>query len=316
MSLETQILRADEVERGAEILRGGGVLGFATETVYGLGADARNGKAVAAVYAAKGRPAFNPLIVHVPDLETAQEYAVFSLLALRLAHAFWPGPLSLVLPLRRDAGLSSLVTAGLDTVALRVPAHAGARALLSAFGGPVAAPSANPSGGVSPTRLPHVVDGLGGKIDAVIAGGDCGVGVESTILLVNETVALLRAGGVCVEEIEAVLGHEIARPHDPVAPQSPGQLATHYAPDVAVRINASKAFADEIFIGFGPVSAEMNLSPTGNLHEAAANLFAFLRAADRIAKASGKTIAVSAVPITGLGLAINDRLIRAAADRR
>ncbi|GGA14776.1 L-threonylcarbamoyladenylate synthase [Neptunicoccus cionae] len=316
MGKQTQRFESHQVKQAADVLRRGGLLAFATETVYGLGADACDGTAVAGVYAAKGRPAFNPLIIHLPDLAAAERFGVFSPLARKLAEAFWPGPLSLVVPVRNGAGLSSLVTAGLDTVAIRVPAHEGARALLAAFGGPVAAPSANPSGGISPTRMCHVLDGLDGKIDGVLDGGDCDVGLESTILYVGEDVALLRAGGVTVEDVEAVLGQAVARPEDPDTPRSPGQLASHYAPDAKVRINASEARADEVLIGFGAVTgAELNLSETGDLAEAAANLFDMLRRADLLARRDAGTIAISPVPLKGLGLAINDRLSRAAADR-
>ena len=315
MPQKTYHFHPEEFLLAADVLRAGGLLAFATETVYGLGGDARNGAAVAAIYAAKGRPAFNPLIIHVADLDSAEKYGVFSDKARQLANAFWPGPLSLVVPLRGDAGLSSLVTAGLDTVAIRVPAHEGAQALLAAFDGPVAAPSANPSGGISPTRAAHVIAGLDGRIDGVLEGGVCAVGLESTILMVNDDVALLRAGGVAVEDIEAVLRGPILRPSDPETPQSPGQLASHYAPNAVVRINATAKEDGEILIGFGAVSgADISLSEMGSVSEAAANLFAVLHKADAMAT-NGQTIAISPVPIMGLGLAINDRLERAAADR-
>ncbi|MEJ6707879.1 MAG: L-threonylcarbamoyladenylate synthase [Amylibacter sp.] len=315
MPQKTRHFQPEETALAANVLRVGGLLAFATETVYGLGADARNGAAVAAIYAAKGRPAFNPLIIHVADLESAEKYGVFSDLARQLVKAFWPGPLSLVVPVRKDAGLSSLVTAGLETVAIRVPAHQGAQALLATFDGPVAAPSANPSGGISPTRAAHVIAGLNGRIDGVLEGGDCAVGLESTILLVGSEVALLGAGGVAVEDIEAVLRGPILRPSDPETPQSPGQLASHYAPNAAVRINATTKQDGEILIGFGAVSgADISLSEMGSVSEAAANLFAVLHSADAMA-AIGQTIAISPVPMMGLGLAINDRLERAAGDR-
>ena len=315
MPQKTRHFQPEETALAVDVLRTGGLLAFATETVYGLGADARNGAAVAAIYAAKGRPAFNPLIIHVADLESGEKYGVFSDKARQLAYAFWPGPLSLVVPVRGDAGLSSLVTAGLETVAIRVPAHEGAQALLAAFDGPVAAPSANPSGGISPTRAAHVMAGLNGRIDGVLEGGDCAVGLESTILLVNDEVALLRAGGVAVEDIEAVSAVAILRPSDPETPQSPGQLASHYAPNAAVRINATTKQDREILIGFGAVSgADISLSEMGSVSEAAANLFAVLHRADAMA-ATGQTIAISPVPMMGLGLAINDRLERAAGDR-
>lgn len=315
MPQKTRHFHPEEISSAAEVLRAGGLLAFATETVYGLGGDARNGAAVAAIYAAKGRPAFNPLIIHVADLDSAEKYGVFSDQARQLANAFWPGPLSLVVPVRGGGGLSSLVTAGLDTVAIRVPAHEGAQALLAAFDGPVAAPSANPSGGISPTRAAHVIAGLDGRIDGVLEGGDCTVGLESTILMVKDDVALLRAGGVAVEDIEAVLRGPILRPSDPETPQSPGQLASHYAPNAAVRINATTKEDGEILIGFGAVSgADISLSEMGSVSEAAANLFAVLHKADAMAT-NGQTIAISPVPMMGLGLAINDRLERAAADR-
>jgi L-threonylcarbamoyladenylate synthase len=315
MTKETRMFQPSEVAEAADVLRRGGLLAFATETVYGLGADARVGEAVAAVYGAKGRPAFNPLIIHVADLASAERYGVFSDTARLLAEAFWPGPLSLVVPLREDAGLSSLVTAGLDTVAIRVPAHEGAQALLATFDGPVAAPSANPSGGISPTRSAHVMAGLGGRIDGILEGGDCAVGLESTIVMAGDTVALFRAGGVAVEDIEAVLRGAIARSEDPDTPKSPGQLASHYAPNAAVRINAREKCAGEVLIGFGAVQgADLSLSEMGCVIEAAANLFAVLHEADALA-GDGQAIAVSPVPMMGLGLAINDRLTRAAADR-
>ncbi len=319
MEQKTAKLTVDKagMNRAAELLAAGGLVAFPTETVYGLGADARNDAAVAAIYAAKGRPGFNPLIVHVADLAVAEKYATFSNTARRLAAAFWPGPLSLVLPLRADAGLSERVTAGLDSVAIRVPAHPLGHGLLMAFGGPVAAPSANISGRVSPTTPAHVLDGLDGRIDAVLIGGACDVGVESTILsVVGDTVALLRAGGVTIEQIETLLGAGIRRPADPDTPQSPGQIASHYAPAALIRLNATTPRTDEVLLGFGEhPQAELNLSPRGDLAEAAANLFAMLRRIDAIATTQEASIAVAPIPMQGLGLAINDRLTRAAAPR-
>jgi len=303
--------------QAARVLAEGGLVAFPTETVYGLGADARLGQAVAAVYEAKGRPSFNPLIVHVANLNAAQNYAVFSETALQLANAFWPGPLSLVLPLQADAGLSDLVTAGLPTVAIRVPAHPIGHALLAAFDGPIAAPSANISGRISPTTAAHVLDGLDGRIEGVVIGPACTVGIESTILAVDGSeVSILRAGGVTVEEIETCLGHAIARPQDPETPLSPGQLQSHYAPKALIRLNVKAMRRDEVLLGFdGVTGAALNLSPSGNLQEAAANLFAYLRQIDKIASQNGCSIAVSPIPFHGLGLAINDRLTRAAAPR-
>jgi L-threonylcarbamoyladenylate synthase len=317
--MQTQTLRPDDdgFTTAADIMSAGGLVAFPTETVYGLGGDARNGTAVAGIYTAKGRPSFNPLIVHVADLGMAKRFARFDALALKLADAFWPGPMTLVLPLRDDAGLSKLVTAGLDTVAIRVPAHPVAQALLAAFNGPIAAPSANPSGGISPTRAAHVRDGLGGRIDAVINGGKCAVGLESTILMpTNNTVHLLRAGGVPAEKIANIADIHTAQDHNETAPTSPGQLAAHYAPNARLRMNATSADDDEHMIGFGDITGQINLSNTGDLTEAAANLFAYLHMADEDAQTLGKTkIAVAPIPMTGLGVAINDRLKRASAAR-
>lgn len=303
---------APGLQNAASLLRQGGLVSFPTETVYGLGADARNDQAVAGIYKAKGRPSFNPLIVHVPDVAAAQTYCVFDDAALRLASAFWPGALTLVLPLKPGAGISKLVTAGLETLAIRVPDHPVAHALLEVFGGPVAAPSANPSGRISPTTAAHVITGLGDRIDAVIDGGDCPVGVESTIISCVGPPALLRAGGIPAEAIAACLGAVLALPDDPALPVAPGQLASHYAPQGRVRLNAPYAEKGEVLLGFGPVTADLNLSPSGDLTEAAARLFACLHQLD----AMGATaIAVSPIPDHGLGRAINDRLRRAAAPR-
>jgi L-threonylcarbamoyladenylate synthase len=300
------------IDTAAGILTRGGLVAFPTETVYGLGADARQDRAVAGIFAAKGRPSFNPLIVHVPDVAAARALCVFDDRAERLASAFWPGALTLVLPLRDGAGVSKLVTAGLSTVAVRVPAHPVAQALLAAFGGPVAAPSANPSGRVSPTTAAHVVAGLSGRIDAVVDGGPCGVGVESTIIGLDGPATLLRAGGIPAEVIEAALGAPLAHPESTDRPVAPGALASHYAPAGSVRLNATTALPGEVMLGFGHVACDLNLSPNADLTEAAANLFACLHRLD----AMGATrIAVSPIPDHGLGRAINDRLRRAAAPR-
>lgn len=302
---------ADGLRDAAALLQAGALVAFATETVYGLGADARNGKAVAAIYEAKGRPSFNPLIVHVADTAQAQELVAWTEAAETLARAFWPGPLTLVLPLRRDHGLSSLVTAGLQTVGLRVPAQDTAQALLRAFGGPVAAPSANPSGRISPTTADHVMAGLEGRVAAVVDGGACSVGLESTIIGFDAgQPSLLRAGGVPAEEIEAVLGQPLASPEGS-AITAPGQLLSHYAPRGTVRLNATSAGADEHLLGFGALAGTLSLSPRGDLAEAAANLFDCLHKLDAL----GGPIAVAPIPHTGLGRAINDRLKRAAAPR-
>ncbi|KIN62106.1 Sua5/YciO/YrdC family protein [Sulfitobacter noctilucicola] len=314
--MNTRTLRltpdAKGLARAAELLTQSALVSFPTETVYGLGADARDGTAVARIYEAKGRPSFNPLIVHIADVSQALDYVRWNNLASKLADAFWPGPLTLVLPLKQDHGLSSLVTAGLDTVALRVPAHPTARSLLKAFGGPVAAPSANPSGKISPTSADHVVAGLEGRIEAVVDDGPCSVGVESTIIGISgaATAVLLRSGGVPREAIESVLGSPLSDPQS-AAVTAPGQLASHYAPGASVRLNASQALNDEVMLGFGAVPCDLNLSPDADLQEAAAHLFEYLHRLDAL----GRPIAVSPVPDHGLGSAINDRLRRAAAPR-
>ncbi|QFT57536.1 Threonylcarbamoyl-AMP synthase [Sulfitobacter sp. THAF37] len=313
MTEETEILHFDRpgIDRAADLLSSGRLVAFPTETVYGLGADARNGQAVAAVYAAKGRPSFNPLIAHLADPAQARDHVVWSDQAEVLASAFWPGPLTLVLPLRPDHGLSTLVTAGLDTVALRVPAHPAARALLEATGGPVAAPSANPSGRISPTTAAHVLAGLSGRIAAVLDDGPCSVGLESTIVgLAGPAPTLLRAGGLPQEALEAALDAPLQSVSgaDVVAP---GQLASHYAPRARVRLNATEARGDEVLLGFAGVAGTLNLSASGDLVEAASRLFDHLHQLDGMAR----PIAVAPVPDRGLGRAINDRLRRAAAPR-
>lgn len=311
---ETRLLQANDsgIVAAAEILRLGGLVAFPTETVYGLGADARNDAAVAQIFKAKGRPQFNPLIVHVASVEAAKEIAEFDADALRLASAFWPGPLTLVLPLRPDAGISALVSAGLPSVAIRVPEHPLAKRLLAAFNGPVAAPSANPSGRISPTTARHVIDGLSGRIDAVLDGGACGVGVESTIVGFMPDPTLLRSGGLPAEAIEDCLGRALATPDPSDRPNAPGLLASHYAPEAPLRLNAKGPKPGELMLGFGAVDCDLSLSGSGDLIEAAANLFSHLHDLD--ARASNG-IAVSPVPDHGLGRAINDRLRRAAAPR-
>ncbi len=316
--MHTEQLPSDAkgLARAAAILSAGGLVAFPTETVYGLGGDARSDHAVARIFDAKGRPRFNPLIVHVPDLASARRYAAFDATAEALAAAFWPGPLTLVLPLRDDAGLSPLVTAGLATVAIRVPAHPLARALLNAFAGPLAAPSANPSGKVSPTRAEHVVAGLTGKIEAILDGGPCAVGVESTILGLDGAPTLLRPGGIPSETLENALGHALATGGSTTKPNAPGQLVSHYAPEAPIRLNVTAPATGETWVGFGPCpGAALSLSASGDLIEAAANLFDTLRRADALAGPTGR-IAFAPIPETGLGRAINDRLARAAAPRK
>lgn len=312
----TETLAPDDtgLARAAQLLAGGELVAFPTETVYGLGGDARSDRAVARIYEAKGRPSFNPLIVHLPDLIAVERIAHVGPKARMLAQAFWPGPLTLVLPVRDGAGISPLVTAGLPTVAVRVPAHTLAQRLLRAFGGPLAAPSANPSGRVSPTRAEHVLEGLGGRIAAVLDGGACAVGLESTIVLADPDPVLLRPGGLPVEALEAALGEPMSAGGDAGKPTSPGQLASHYAPDAPVRLNATEGREGEVLVGFGPVKGVLSLSETGDLVEAAARLFQTLRDADSLAGPGGR-IAFAPVPERGLGRAINDRLRRAAAPR-
>ena len=308
---ETLPPTAQGIARAAKLLQDGALVALPTETVYGLGADARNGEAVAGIYAAKGRPSFNPLIVHLPDIETAKRYVEWTDEADRLAQAFWPGALTLVLPLKPDSGLSSLVTAGLPSLAVRVPAHPAMRQVLQALDGPVAAPSANPSGKISATTAAHVLAGLDGKIAAVLDDGACSVGLESTIIgLTGLRPTLLRAGGLPSEAIEAALGQtlEIVDGAEIIAP---GQLASHYAPGAAVRLDAETAGPGEVLLGFGTMICDLNLSPAGDLTEAAANLFDHLHQLD----ATGQQIAVAPIPNNGLGRAINDRLARAAAPR-
>lgn len=294
----------------AQRLVEGGLVAFPTETVYGLGADATNADAVLSIYETKGRPRFNPLIVHVADLAMAERYVSFSPLARDLA-TFWPGPLTLVLPLKPDAGVADIVTAGLDTVGIRIPDHPLALKLIRAVGRPLAAPSANPSGKLSPTTSEQVVKGFRGRVP-VLDGGPARAGVESTILAVTgDTVTQLRAGALAREVIQEKLGRPVAlaTAESPIA--APGMLASHYAPDAPVRLDATEARPGELLIGFGPIAGEMTLSATGDLHEAARNLFSLLHLAD----ATGRPIAIAPVPETGLGEAINDRLRRAAAPR-
>ncbi len=298
----------------AGALKRGELVAFATETVYGLGADATDGRAVAAIYEAKGRPSFNPLIVHVPTMEAAMRLGQFNANARKLAQAFWPGALTIVVEKTQDCPVSELVSAGLSSIAIRVPGHEGARKLLEAAGVPVAAPSANRSGQISPTRPEHVLASLEGRIWGVLDMGPCEVGVESTIVsCLDDDAELLRPGGISREQLEAALGKPVRTgSSDAHAPVAPGQLESHYAPKAGVRLNATAAREGEAMLGFGTVDGTMNLSPSGDLKEAAANLFAMLHALDATGAA---TIAVAPIPAEGLGAAINDRLNRAAAPR-
>jgi L-threonylcarbamoyladenylate synthase len=310
---------AASITRAAQLLRDGNLVAFPTETVYGLGGDATNERAVAAIFEAKGRPQFNPLISHVLGADDAKRFVDWNETADRLAARFWPGPLTFVLPRAKGSPIALLATAGLDTVAIRAPSHPVAQALIRATGRPVAAPSANRSGAVSPTTAEHVAESLGERVPLIIDGGPCLVGVESTVLdLSGNRATLLRPGGATREAIEAVIGPIAASdalPAGDSARKSPGQLESHYAPSRPVRLEATSVGPDEGLLAFGPTPLPgamltSNLSPTGDLAEAAANLFAQMRALDR--PGIGR-IAVMPIPQTGLGLAINDRLRRAAA---
>ncbi len=328
-SAKTRRLSADQAafEAAATCLRAGGLVAFPTETVYGLGADAQNALAVAKLYEAKGRPAFNPLIAHVESLAAAEALAIFNADAHRLARQFWPGPLTLVLRKQPGCPVSDLATAGLGTVALRVPDHPAAQAILKAFGGAVVAPSANCSGHVSPTTADHVMADLAGRIELVIDGGPTQIGLESTIIACLDEPVLLRPGGIAREDVEAVLQRPLAShphahdghaaPDATNAPLAPGLLAQHYAPRAEVRLDARQVAPDEVLLAFGPDlppgadrTKTLNLSPTSDLTEAAANLFGHLRHLDALGAAR---IAVAPIPAHGLGEAINDRLRRAAA---
>jgi L-threonylcarbamoyladenylate synthase len=325
-TIETRMAAADfvAIADAALCLGNGGLVAFPTETVYGLGADATNGPAIARLYAAKGRPSFNPLIAHVFDLAAAKRLAVFDAAAEKLAAAFWPGPLTLVLKKRPGCPVAELATAGLDSIAVRVPQHPIALGLLNRFGRPVVAPSANRSGHVSPTTAQHVMDDLGGRIDFIVDGGPTSVGVESTIIACLDRPLRLRPGGLPREQIEAVLGEALedvpADTLDPDAPIAPGMLESHYAPRARLRLQVDRVNPGEALLAFGarmPPGIEqaalvLNLSPGGDLVEAAANLFSDLRTLDQ---ADVATIAVMPVPSEGLGEAINDRLARAAAPR-
>ncbi len=322
------------IAEAAALIRAGCIVAVPTETVYGLAADATNAEAVARIYVAKGRPSFNPLIVHVADLAAAERIAVFDAEARALAEAFWPGPLTLVLPVRGDSGIASLVTAGLDTIAIRVPRHRAMQGLIAASGKPLAAPSANASGGISPTSAAHVAGSLGGNVPLILDDGATEAGLESTIVA-GRTV--LRPGPVTAEAIRQyfepppgggrgpigtsdVTGHDLRHDRLPIGPRpspggigsgvtAPGQLESHYAPSKPLRLNATEAGSDEWLIGFGDMAGDVSLSASGNLLEAAAKLFDLLHAADANDRSK---IAIASIPFDGIGEAINDRLRRAA----
>lgn len=306
------------LDYASSVLAAGGLVAFPTETVYGLGCDATDGEAVARLYQAKGRPSFNPLISHVPTIDAAFRLCRPTTLAMSLAEEFWPGPLTLVMDKNADCPVSDLATAGLDSIAVRVPARPEAQALLTAFGKPVTAPSANRSGAISPTTTEAVKDSLEGRVHVILEGGRTAVGLESTILDVRgDAPVLLRPGGVSLEEMEPVCGPiRVGQTTEDQTPTAPGMLTSHYAPNKRVRLNAKTLDAHEALLAFGtPVEGAgtvLNLSPTGDLIEAAANLFWMMR---RLDNSEARAIAVMPIPQSGLGLAINDRLTRAAAPR-
>ncbi|MEO1553215.1 MAG: L-threonylcarbamoyladenylate synthase [Pseudomonadota bacterium] len=298
------------IGRALDCLRRGGLVAVPTETVYGLAANAADGEAVARLYAAKGRPSFNPLIAHIANLDMAEQQGVFSENTRALAEAFWPGPLTIVVDVAETCTVSDLARAGLDSIALRVPAHPETLNLISEFGAPLVAPSANPSGQISPTMAAHVAADMADKVDMILDGGTCAAGIESTIIDARgEVPGLLRPGSLEADRIDTVWPGLVRPELDPDAPQSPGQLLRHYAPHAKLRLNASLVDPGEAFLGFGnTANATLNLSPGGHLEEAAANLFSMLRRLD----AEFERIAVAPIPATGLGEAINDRLTRAA----
>lgn len=327
--MKTEILAINDqsIDKAAKLIRSGGLVAFPTETVYGLGANAFSGTAVAKIFEAKGRPQFNPLITHFLSVSDVEDHAVMSEDAMKLAHYFWPGALTMILPRKNDSDLSDLVSAGLSTIAARVPAHKIARQLIKAAGVPISAPSANKSGSISPTTPAHVSESLDGRLEIILAGGSCDIGLESTVIdMSGDKAIVLRPGSVTPEDISNVLGYDVAvdlGDHD--KPKSPGQLLKHYAPSIPVRLNVIDLEQGEAFLAFGsdkfmgvkgggaakdlPDIMRKNLSEDGDLYEAASNLFAMLRALDRPAHTG---IAVMAVPDKGIGLAINDRLRRAA----
>ncbi len=310
---------AGTYSHAANLLREGELVSFPTETVYGLGADATNNDAVAKIYATKNRPSFNPLIVHVADKDKAIQYVKMNDLALKLAEHFWPGPFTVVLPLKENSGLSELITAGLSTIAIRVPENKVAHELIATFDGPIAAPSANKSGKISPTTATHVDGEFGDELNMIIDGGPCEKGIESTIVqIIENEIKILRPGNITIADIESIIGKSILdNMQTSDTPNSPGQLESHYAPETKMRLNVLEPNEGEALLTFGDTAKNidiftLNLSPSGNLVEAASNLFSMMRKLDQM---NFKSIAVSPIPETGLGIAINDRLRRAAAPK-
>lgn len=319
--LRTEILNAQkpsDLKRAAQIIKIGGLVAFRTETVYGLGADATNPRAVAAIYAAKGRPSSNPVIVHAHDLEFVRRFGILEGESMTVAHAFWPGPLTLLAQIAKGGGLAPAVTAGQLCVALRIPATASARALIELAGCPIAAPSANRSGKISPTTAAHVIAELEGRIDAILDDGPCDIGVESTIFD-PQTHSILREGSIDAPALQAVLGKPVTIKalHKTQDMSAPGQMPSHYAPTSALRLSAIEAMPNELWIGFGQIGPqnEFNLSVKGDLDEAGQRLYAVLRMADALAQEKNKTLAIAPIEPNEIGRAINDRLVRAAAPR-
>tara|TARA_B100000767_G_scaffold117358_1_gene112084 strand:- start:4905 stop:5852 length:948 start_codon:yes stop_codon:yes gene_type:complete len=314
--LITKNLEIDETFLAGKLLRDGKLVAFPTETVYGLGARADSDNSIKRIFDVKGRPSFNPLIVHVASIRMAKDIAVFDKQTLKLINKLWPGPITFVVPLKNDHNISKFVTAGLDSVAIRFPKSTIAQQILLSAGVPIAAPSANLSGRISPTSASEVFEDLGGKINAILDGGPCEVGVESTIIK-TDPITLLRPGVISPEDIRHITGTEVFLSHEDASITAPGQLKSHYAPKAPVRLNVHNPEPNEVLLGFGDVgNATLNLSPSANLSEAAKNLFYMLRKLDQaLSKDDFKVIAVSPIPKIGIGHAINDRLKRASAPR-
>ena len=312
--MQTKIFNTSrhDLSKASELIKSGGTLAFPTETVYGLGADATNKLAVAKIFQAKGRPSFNPLIIHCFSIEQIQTFAIWSAEAQTVADKFWPGPLTMVLPLSPNSQISSLALAGLQTVAIRMPNHSVAQSLLKLANTPIAAPSANPSGAVSATKAQHVISRLNGKIEGIISGNSSKIGLESTIISFLPEPSILRFGAIDESDISEILGLDLKKKRKDVKITAPGQLSSHYAPKGSIRLNSKVFKKNEVSLGFGQILCDLNLSPKGNLTEAAANLFDYLHRLDEM---GAEKIAVSPIPEEGIGIAINDRLRRAAAPK-
>ena len=312
--MQTKIFNTSrhDLSKASELIKSGGTLAFPTETVYGLGADATNKIAVAKIFQAKGRPSFNPLIIHCFSIEQIKTFAMWSAEAQTVADKFWPGPLTMVLPLSPNSRISSLALAGLQTVAIRMPNHSVAQSILKLANTPIAAPSANPSGAVSATKAQHVISRLNGKIEGIISGNSSKIGLESTIISFLPEPSILRFGAIDETDISETLGLDLKKKSKDSQILAPGQLSSHYAPKGSIRLNSKVFKKNEVSLGFGEILCDLNLSPKGNLTEAAANLFDYLHRLDEM---GAEKIAVSPIPEEGIGIAINDRLRRAAAPK-